>query len=259
MRPDNPKTTPPAAVMKSIREAQNALNKLAAAPPPTGGGPVPRPDFDECREMLKTKFHQHPAAPVVAPTPMLHTPPVYKNQPQPPYGCLKNGTLPTYRVWKQGMRPVAAAVPKVVYAEPPPPIVYRPLTPDQRTITEQYQKTMLAGSQSPQSPPPPPPVLHQKTTRRRRYVIGKNKYEPKVSVLLSNSGLRNTIKQKCNQLKTIPLAEVKRDLVKKGLIKIGTDAPNDVLRKMFEESSLLCGTVQNHNNDTLLHNYLMQE
>jgi hypothetical protein len=64
------------------------------------------------------------------------------------------------------------------------------------------------------------------------------------------------VKQKCNELKTKPMAEVKKDLIKKGLIRIGSSAPNDVLRKMFEASSLICGKIQNHNNDLLLHNFL---
>jgi hypothetical protein len=53
-----------------------------------------------------------------------------------------------------------------------------------------------------------------------------------------------------------PIEDVKKQLIKSGLIKIGSSAPNDVLRKMFETTQLLCGDIQNHNPDNLLHNFM---
>ena len=54
----------------------------------------------------------------------------------------------------------------------------------------------------------------------------------------------------------VPINEIKRYLIKHGFIKIGTTAPNDVLRKMYESAMLICGEVKNHNPDNLLYNYL---
>ena len=34
------------------------------------------------------------------------------------------------------------------------------------------------------------------------------------------------------------------------------ELPNDILRKMYESLSLVCGEIQNHNPDTLLFNYI---
>ena len=48
----------------------------------------------------------------------------------------------------------------------------------------------------------------------------------------------------------------KRELIKRGLIKVGTITPNDVLRKMYETIELLCGDVQNYNKDNLLYNFI---
>jgi hypothetical protein len=45
------------------------------------------------------------------------------------------------------------------------------------------------------------------------------------------------------------------DLEFYGFIKIGTNAPNDVLRQMYENTKLICGEVKNHNPENLLYNY----
>ena len=55
-----------------------------------------------------------------------------------------------------------------------------------------------------------------------------------------------------------PISDVRKFLVKKGLIRVGSTCPNDVLRKMYESVNLVCGEVQNHNSDNLLYNYLNQ-
>jgi hypothetical protein len=57
-------------------------------------------------------------------------------------------------------------------------------------------------------------------------------------------------------LRQIPIQEVRKYLIKKGFIKVGTTAPNDVLRKMYESVSLICGEVQNHNPENLLYNFM---
>jgi len=40
-----------------------------------------------------------------------------------------------------------------------------------------------------------------------------------------------------------------------GLIKAGSKAPNDIMRKMYE-SSMLSGDVTNQDNEILMHNFL---
>ena len=98
--------------------------------------------------------------------------------------------------------------------------------------------------------------LKQKRTLRRTYRVGKSKHYPNVSVLVSNKTLRKQITTKSQLLKQVPMEEVKKTLIKKGFIKVGCTAPNDVLRKMYESVSLVCGDIQNHNPENLLYNYL---
>ena len=96
----------------------------------------------------------------------------------------------------------------------------------------------------------------QKRTLRRTFRVGKSKYYPNVAVLVSNKTIRKQIATKSQLLKTTPMEEVKKTLIKKGVIKVGSAAPNDVLRKMYESVSLVCGDVYNHNPENLLFNYL---
>jgi hypothetical protein len=45
-------------------------------------------------------------------------------------------------------------------------------------------------------------------------------------------------------------------LVKRGLIRVGSITPVDVLRKMYESAVMMCGEVHNHNPDNLLYNFM---
>ena len=44
--------------------------------------------------------------------------------------------------------------------------------------------------------------------------------------------------------------------MKHGFIKVGSATPNDVLRKMYETATLVCGEIVNHNPDNLLFNFM---
>ena len=74
--------------------------------------------------------------------------------------------------------------------------------------------------------------------------------------MISNRTIRKNITTKTQLLKQVPINEVRKYLIKKGFIKVGSDAPNDILRKMYESAILIGGEIQNHNVDNLLYNYL---
>ena len=96
--------------------------------------------------------------------------------------------------------------------------------------------------------------LKRKKIFKRTYRIGRNKSS--IGVLVSNKTIRNRISTQAQLLKQTPIHDVRKFLIKKGFIKIGTTAPNDVLRKMYESVSLVCGEVQNHNPENLLYNFV---
>jgi hypothetical protein len=98
--------------------------------------------------------------------------------------------------------------------------------------------------------------LKRKKTMKRTFYIGKSKVFPKVGVLVSNKTIRKNVATKAQLLKQVPMEEIKKFLIKKGFIKIGTTAPNDVLRKIYESAIMMGGEIQNYNSENLLFNYL---
>lgn len=230
----------------------------------------------------------------------------FNNAPQ--YGCLKGGTLPTYRNWKQTMKyhppsphPVTPA-PTHAHSQPQMP-VHPPIhggsfpdntphpstqnggeveaaNPDNQGEIEAAQRIQNLRNkfQSPEwmknkremrsfqnkkdevvsrrgAGKPKIKRMKQKKTVRRTYRVGKSKYYPRVSVLVSNRTIRKQITEKNQKLKQVPIEEVRKTLIKKGFIKVGSIAPNDVLRKMYETISMLCGDVHNHNSENMVYNY----
>lgn len=181
----------------------------------------------------------------------------------PKYGCLKNGALPTYRMWKnQTMKALPPSVPAPILRPPvlapspasaPAPIIVAGNRLHTAHSFGEFQKHREI--QKRREIPKRVRAQKQRRIMRRTYRVGKSKHYPKVAVLVSNKTLRKEITTKTQLLKQVPIEEVKKTLIKKGLIKVGSTAPNDVLRKMYESVSLVCGDIQNHNPDNLLYNY----
>lgn len=101
-----------------------------------------------------------------------------------------------------------------------------------------------------------PKRMMQRKTVRRTYKIGRSTVLPRIAVLVSNKTIRNNTTTKTQLLKQASMQDVKKHLIQRGLIRVGCTTPNDVLRKMYESTMLICGDVQNHNADNLLHNFM---
>jgi hypothetical protein len=227
-------------------------------------------------------------------TPISIKPRLQSNYLQPSYGCLKNGSLPTYRQYINNttQKNVSSAVSNAGSIG-----AYQVLnnsqmqnSPEIIVQSSQQERAIGVGGNNPSEPSNTEnniinhkideniqkmsemkqmiskleaiknnkykKAMKQKRIIRRSYKIGKSKVLPKISVLVSNRTIRNNITTKSQLLKQDSINDIRRYLVKRGLIKIGSTSPNDVLRKMYECSSLICGEVQNHNPDNLLHNFL---
>jgi hypothetical protein len=183
------------------------------------------------------------------------------NVEKPTYGCLKNGDLPTYRSWlnkTQSNKPplnwdatsnndfkrqhFSGTIPTTQNTEP----VQIPLVETEHFKIPEY------------SEPVPLKLKGRKQKRRvvRTHKLGRSKYYSKIGVLISNKTIRNKVVNQKQQLKKMPIRDVRKYLIKQGFIKVGSDTPSDVLREMYESALLMCGEVKNNNVDTLLHNFI---
>jgi hypothetical protein len=93
------------------------------------------------------------------------------------------------------------------------------------------------------------------TTKTYKYKLGKNKDKRQIGVLIKNRDTQKRIKREIEKLKQEDIQTIKNYLREKGLIKLGSQAPNTILRKMYEDS-ILSGEINNNNSNNLLHNYL---
>lgn len=136
---------------------------------------------------------------------------------RPTYGCLKNGNLPTFR---------------------------------------QVHNTTLKASNYFENPvlnPQKPINLVNKKAVTFKYSLGKkHKF---VSVLIKNASTRKNISSEHSRLKQTSLTDMKNYLKRHNLLKSGSKAPPDIIKKIYEQA-ILSGDIRNNNKKSLIYNYL---
>jgi hypothetical protein len=188
-------------------------------------------------------------------------------QPDPPYGCLKNGTKPTYSQYKKTLKmrnnPNSIKGPKLTQEviNPKPKVlindnVIEPKLVPETNLREDKLARLKARLAIPKESKKERLVKVKKTIKK--YRLGKNKKERVVGVLVKSGKTRKMVKDEHTILRKKCLSEIKQYLRKHNLIKIGSSAPEPVLRKLYEDS-FLSGNVYNKNASNLIYNYLNDE
>lgn len=93
-------------------------------------------------------------------------------------------------------------------------------------------------------------------TLKKKYRVGK--HDNVVGVLLKNKESQQHIQKQHLTLKNKTIGDIRKHLYDKNLLKIGSNAPPDVLRRLYEDS-ILTGDVKNTSGNVLVHNFFSSE
>lgn len=212
-------------------------------------------------------------------------------QPQPLYGSLRNGNLPTFRQWKNQTQKNTN-----VHINDNKPLIKiehdddaeinetneNNIMPERSIILENIKKEYKENKENkeingdryideeqaedviPQITKEPTLLntpenkekstrIKKRITRTKKYTLGKK--GGKVSVLIKNAKTRKLVQHELSLLREHSILDVKNYLRRKNLIKVGSDAPNDVLRHLYEQT-ILSGDIENKGGGILIHNYM---
>ena len=204
-----------------------------------------------------------------------------------PYGCLRGGNKPTYRTYHRGqiIKPKPpqethnTTLKRSLFSGTTSNLVSSELVADadadpmiqerqrklreiqenfhnQNQSTQATQATQAAQAQAALEPQKIKNVIKQTTTKK--YKLGKAPGSNVVGVLIKNSDTRRKIQEEHGVLRRESIVEIRKYLHDHGLIKVGSDAPPDVLRNIYE-SAKMTGEISNTNKHVMLHNFIKSD
>ena len=100
--------------------------------------------------------------------------------------------------------------------------------------------------------------VRKRLIKKRHYHVGKTAKNRTISVLIKNNQTRRRIQQDLTSIKQKSISEIKKELYKKNLLKIGTVCPPDVIRTIYEQS-MLAGNITNVGKGVSIHNFVNDE
>ena len=184
------------------------------------------------RKQQSLEFAQPPVAPTLIPTPKPVPIPVSPPQPDPE----RNTDLSVAPFVSTSIEPIQEV----------PVMIMNGTAPTNETHAPTTQNLQTGGSK------------RIKKTIKRTYTLGKSKIHKKVGVLIKDKNTRKRVLNAQRDIKRHGINDIKQYLRTHGLMKAGSNAPNDIIRKIYE-SAMLSGEVTNQDKDILLQNFLKEK
>ena len=198
-------------------------------------------------------------APIHVPEdPVSYLPSIFIKE-EPPHGCLKQGKKPTFREWATKMLKKPVDTIKEIFGGGSGDGA------NNMSPTEDADHENNAGGGGSKKLNDNNTILPENTTGMRvkirktlkkKFRVGK--HDNVVGVLLKNKEAQRHIQKQHLTLKQKSIGDIKKHLYEKNLLKIGSNAPPDVLRRLYEDS-ILTGDVKNTSSTVLLHNFFSND
>ena len=171
---------------------------------------------------------------------------------QPPYSNIKNGSKPTYRHWIKTQKHISGTntsnKPNTPNIKINDNIISKTI-PERSYRLKEFKK-QRAGASKNQT------IKTKRIIKTIKRKLGKS--NKKVGILIKSRETRKQIDSDRLKLNKTSIADIKKYLRSKNLIRTGSNAPNDVLREMYEKC-ILTGDVTNKSANVLIHNYLHKD
>ena len=158
-----------------------------------------------------------------------------------PYGILKNGLKPTFKTWNKSQKnmsmnpspnpvieitPVEIEIPKEVKMDPPAQVMIEPLNEP----------------------------MNEDRVEKHPVKVGKSKKNRTVQIWIACHKTRKQKEENHDAIRKTNLTTVKNYLKNHRLIKVGSTAPTNLIRQIYENAKLY-GDVTNENKQNLLYNF----
>lgn len=172
---------------------------------------------------------------------------------KPLYSSMKNSSLPTYREWKNITLKRQVNSPSEVSINTNGNVLVYPVQSDtfDRSAEDIKNGELQIEKKSSDLAKLKPPS--RSTTLK--YHLGKRGRI--VGILVKNTATRKKISNEHSRLKQTKMSDMKSYLKRHNLLKSGSHAPPDVIKKLYEQA-LLGGDIRNSNKDSIIQNYLAE-
>jgi hypothetical protein len=174
-----------------------------------------------------------------------------------PYGILKNGIKPTFKTWNKTQKNVYTNIDTDTVMNVPSAYVapVENCLPEPIVIeTPQQINTVIPVTIEP--PSTADPVLEESSIVEKKVPIkvGKSKKNKTVHILIACNKTRKMKIDAHDAIRKTNLSTVKNYLKSRKLIKVGSTAPTNLIRQIYENAKSY-GDVVNENKQNLLYNF----